>query len=266
MPLVSAQYIVGSLKVPVALLAAAGYPAYTLSAALSYLQRVCQVTQSAPVLNAYRTWVYNTRKHAPIGVWPRVRIQLIHYFQRSDPSRRPNASCARPAGLDNATPITARARTGQEGFGSSFHKRVPRIYVSGTFTGDMLFRTITAESGRRTYSLPSNAVCCYSSAASCGQRPAADSGSFEIENVAGADFGINDIWCIRRPSNAGSSNAPAYASRSWREIYLRWAERKLIFFHARWRAPRAHASAHNPGQRWCDDLYQLCGARQGSLG
>jgi len=150
---------------------------------------------SAAVLAAYRTWVLNTRKHALSEYGSEFAFNSFTIFNGQILAAVPNGLVVLGLqNLDSATPIAASARTGQEGFGTSFHKRVPRIYMSGSSTGDMLFTTITLEGGARVYSLPFNgSTALQQRRVPVGKGPRSRFWQFQIDNVAGADFNVNDL-------------------------------------------------------------------------
>jgi hypothetical protein len=176
-------------------LVVSGYAAYTMSAALAAPAPRVSSFMNAVALAAYRTWVLNTRKHALSEYGSEFAFNSFAIFNGQVLAAGPSGLVVLGTqGLDNAAPITARARTGQEGFGTSYHKRIPRLYVSGTFAGDMLFRTITAEGAARTYSMNyNNGVLLQQRRIPIGKGPRSRFWQFELENVAGADFSINDI-------------------------------------------------------------------------
>lgn len=174
-------------------LVASGYPAFTITAGLVAPAPWMSATLVAPIAGS-RTWVLNTRKGALSEYGPEFNFNSYAHFNRQVLACGPSGIVVLGAqDLDNAAAITARVRTGNEGFESSYHKRVPRIYASGEFAGDMLFRTIT-ENSTRTYSLPANGITrVQQRRIPVGKGPKSRHWSFEVENVGGADFSINDV-------------------------------------------------------------------------
>lgn len=141
----------------------------------------------------YRTWVLNTRKSVPTE----YDFEFTGYatFNRQ-------VLAVSPAGvvvlgtqdLDGAEPITARVRTAKSDFGLSWLKRVPRIYTGLQQDGDLLFRTITSETGLRTYRLEWKHVEGYTQRrVPVGKGPKSRFWQFEWENEGGADFSIKDL-------------------------------------------------------------------------
>lgn len=153
---------------------------------------------SFATLSAYRTWVLNTRKLALSEYGSEFAFNSFAEFQGQVLAC--GASGIVVLGLqddDAGTDITARVRTGKESFSSSLHKRVPRIYTSGEFAGDMKFRTILTESGTRTYSLPFNGITgLQQRRVPVGKGPKSRFFQFELENVDGADFDLNDVLVL----------------------------------------------------------------------
>lgn len=186
-----------ALVAPAPTLVVVGHPASTMSAALIAPAPYLVATLSAPVTAAYATYVLNTRK---LAISSYDGFTFNSYATFNGVVLGANSSGVVVLGTqdkDNATNIDAVARTGAESFGSSLHKRVPRIYTSGTFAGDMLFRTITAEGGTRTYALPyNNATGLVQRRVGVGKGPKSRFFQFEIANVNGADFSINDVLVL----------------------------------------------------------------------
>ena len=198
-PQLTAQGLTGRVATMLATAAtptmeAAGYPAYTLTFANTAPVPYLDATLGATVTAAYRTWVLNLRKGA-LTEYDGFAFNSYTVFNGV-------VLAAGPAGLfslgaqdtDAGTAITGRVKTGQDAFGSSVHKRVPRLYVGCDTEGDMLFRVITTEGGSRTYSLPDNHVRgIQQRRVPIGKGVKSRYFQFEVENVAGADFSISDI-------------------------------------------------------------------------
>lgn len=186
--------ITAELAAATPILSAAGYPAYTITFAGTVPVPVLSAYCSGVVTEAYRTWVLNTRN--------RALTEYDNFLFNSFAVFNGYVVAAGSSGvvtlgtqsLDNATAITARVRTGKESFGMSVHKRVPRIYTGLITDGDMTFRTITNEGGARSYLLGTNhATGLQQRRVPVGKGPRSRFWSFEIENVAGSDFSVNDI-------------------------------------------------------------------------
>lgn len=172
-----------------------GYPAASITAALTTRAPYLSSFLGAAPLNAYRVWVFNTRKGVLTEYGPEFAFNSFALFNGQTLALGAQGLVVLGTqGLDNAAPIAAVARTGAESFASAYHKRVPRIYMDGSSNGDMLFRTITAEGGTRTYSLPFNgASTLQQRRVQVGKGPRSRHWQFEIANVNGADFSINDL-------------------------------------------------------------------------
>jgi hypothetical protein len=176
------------------IMAATGYPAYTITfggvAPSPYLSASIYAVLAAN----YRTWVINARKGA-ITEYDSWQFNSFALFNGQ-------ILAAGAGGIvslgtqdkDNTTAITARVRTGQNAFGSAFHKRIPRIYLGHESSGDLLFRTITTEGGERTYLLPWNNISgVQQRRIPVGKGPRSRYWQLEIENKNGADFAVDDI-------------------------------------------------------------------------
>jgi len=198
-PRLNAQVLTGEvatalLTAATPIMAAAGYPAYTLTFANTAPAPYLDATLGTTLAATYRTWVLNTRKGA-LSEYDGFAFNSYTMFNGV-------VLAAGPAGMfslgtqgtDAGTAITGRVKTGQDAFGSSVHKRVPRLYVGCDTAGDMLFRIITTEGGSRTYSLPDNFVRgIQQRRVPIGKGVKSRYFQFELENVAGADFSISDV-------------------------------------------------------------------------
>ena len=159
-------------------------------------------TAPSPYLNAnllaaiaagYRTWVLNTRKNALTEYdWA-----FNSYATFNGKVLACNASGVVELGTqaaDNTTDIVSRVRTGQHDLGVSFLKRVPRVYLGGGATGDLTFRVITSEQGTRSYLLPwLHVVGTTQCRVPIGKGIKGRRFQFEVENVAGSSFDVNDV-------------------------------------------------------------------------
>jgi len=143
---------------------------------------------------AFRTWVLNTRKKA-----------LTEYdnFNFNSYARFNGVTlAASSAGIfklaaedtDAGTEIDAVVRTGQQMFGTTFNKRVPRIYAGYEATGPLRFVTITSQDGRRTYQLPDNRIRgVQQRRVPVGRGPKSPYWQFEVQNEEGSDFLIEHL-------------------------------------------------------------------------
>jgi hypothetical protein len=199
LPRLSAQGLTGQvatalLTAATPIMEAAGYPAYTLTFAGTAPLPQMDATLGAAVAAAYRTWVLNLRKGA-LTEYDGFSFNSFAVFNGVVLAAGPaGVFSLGTQGTDAGTAITGRVKTGQDAFGSSVHKRVPRLYVGYDTDGDMLFRVITTEGGERTYSLPDNFVRgIQQRRVPIGKGVKSRYFQFELENVAGADFSISDV-------------------------------------------------------------------------
>jgi hypothetical protein len=106
----------------------------------------------------------------------------------------PNGLFVLGGDTDNGAQIDSLLRTGLDGFGDSFLKRVPRIYWQGNQEGDLWFSTITTEDGKRTYALTDNGIRGEQQRRiPVGRGPKAVRWQFEITNRDGAKFGVSRV-------------------------------------------------------------------------
>lgn len=183
-----------ALTAPAPTLSSTGYPAYTLTfagvAPVPYLEAVL----SGATTTDYRTWVINTRKQA-------LTEYDSHEFNSYANFNGLTLACG-PSGVvslgtqsqDGSTAIDAIVRTGQNDYDHSLMKRVPRLYVALKADGDVKFRTILSETGTRTYLLPWNHVAGFQQRrVPVGKGPKSTHWQYEVENVDGADFSLQNI-------------------------------------------------------------------------
>lgn len=199
MPALSAQGLTGSvgtavLEAATPIMAAAGYPAYTLTFTNTAPMPYLDATLISALAATYRTWALNLRK-APLTEYTNFPFNSYTVFNGV-------VIAAGTGGLvelgtqdsDAGTAISAITTTGKESFASSLHKRIPRIYLGHSATGDMKFSTITTEGGTRAYSLPWNGLNgMQQRRVPVGKGPKSRYWQFSIENVAGGDFKIADM-------------------------------------------------------------------------
>jgi hypothetical protein len=180
-------------NVPAYEIDALGYGPYVLTAALPLPMPSLDAVATAAVASAFRTWVLNTRKKA---------MTEYDYAFNSYAHFRGVLLSAGSTGLfkhtgensDAGTAIAARVRTGKESFGTSYGKRVPRIYVGYETGGAMRFKTITSQDGARTYLLPHNGITgVQQRRVPVGRGPKSPYWQFEIANVEGCDFLIENL-------------------------------------------------------------------------
>lgn len=143
---------------------------------------------------SYRAWVLNLRNSA-LTEYDNFKFNSFALFNGV-------YLAAGPTGIhvlgtqdaDDTTDITARVRTGSVDYGSTFLKRVPRLYVTGEFPTDMYFRTVTSEDGERTYVLHTNEITgVQQRRVPIGRGPKALKWAYELENIDGGDFRVSRV-------------------------------------------------------------------------
>lgn len=182
------------LRAATPIMAASGYPAYVLT--FSGAARVPRLVAalSAPASANFRTWVLNTRKGAltEYSGWAFNSFAVFNGVLLG--ASAGGLVSLGTQDLDGAAAIDAVATTGKEDFGSSWHKRVPRIYAGIACDGDARFSTITTEGGTRTYALDYNRIDgIQQRRIPVGKGPRSRYFQFSVANVAGSDLSLNDI-------------------------------------------------------------------------
>lgn len=195
---VSATGFVGTVGTAIATL-----PAKTISAA-GYVEITATGAATLPLLQiaasgygalptTYRTWALNTKNRA-LTEYTNLAFNSFALFKGA-------VLAASDSGIfvmgtqatDAGTVIAATVRDGAMDYGSSFLKRIPRIYVAGEQDGDVVFRTICTESGTRSYLLPFNGAGLRSRRVPVGKGPKSRYWSWEIANQAGAGFSYSSV-------------------------------------------------------------------------
>ena len=188
------------LAIPAPIMAAAGYPAYTISVAIALPPPQIVAAANAPFATTFNAWVLNTRKFA-LTDYTNFNFNSFALF-----NGQVLACASRGFGVDglaggvvvlgtqandNGTAIDARFRTGKADYSSSYLKRVPRAYLNYKADGDIIYRTITNETGTRSYLLPSNFVAGFQQRrVPIGKGPKSLYWQHEVENVSGSDFAV----------------------------------------------------------------------------
>jgi hypothetical protein len=110
---------------------------------------------------------------------------------------------------DDSALIAAKARTGLTDFGAVNQKRIRSIYFGGEATGDITLSTRNDEGNEREYTFtPENTGGTQQSAKLFGGRDGKGRyWDFQVENVDGCDFGIDQIDIVaivlgRKPSGS----------------------------------------------------------------
>ncbi len=150
---------------------------------------------ASSLASAYRTWVMNVRKGA-VTEYNNFSFNSFANF---------NGACLAcgPSGVfvlgtqdtDAGTAITGKYRTAISDLGdTAWVKRVPRIYVDGSQSGDTLFRVITTEGGTRTYNIQWNKLSGQQQRrCPIGKGIKSRFFQFEQENVGGANFSMMSL-------------------------------------------------------------------------
>lgn len=183
-----------ALTVPAVTLVAAGYPAGSIAGLILIPPPQLTAFMGSPIATNFRSWVLNTRKGA-LTEYDNFNFNSYAYFNGQV------LACGSSGVVvlgtqadDNGVAIRALGRTGKSDYQHSWLKRVPRLYLKHKADGDLLFRTITAESGTRTYLLPTNHTVGFQQRrVQIGKGPKAAFWQYEFENVDGADFTIQGI-------------------------------------------------------------------------
>jgi len=181
-------------EAPAPELSATAHPAVTITFAGTAPSPELYAQVAAAIAATYRTWVLNTRNNA--------LTEYTGWSFNSFTTFNGYVLAAGPAGLvtlgtqddDAGTDIATQVRTGKDGFESGFMKRVPRIYVTGDQAGDVQFSVITTEGGTRTYQLSDNSnTGVQTRRVPIGKGIKGVTWQFDMQNVAGCDFGIKSI-------------------------------------------------------------------------
>lgn len=95
---------------------------------------------------------------------------------------------------DDGTVIGAVVRSGVSDFGTSYQKRVSRAYLGYRSDGDMLLRVVTNETSTHDYAVPYRAhTGLHGARVPIGKGLKSRYWQFELQNVAGASFTVDDL-------------------------------------------------------------------------
>lgn len=149
---------------------------------------------SQAVDTVFRTWVLNIRK-AALTEYDNFAFNSMTNFKGKILAAGPSGIFQLAAqNTDNSAGINANILTGQNDFGSSMLKRIPRIYVGYKSSGDMEFHTITSQDGARKYLLSINACLgLQQRRIPIGRGPKSRYWQFGLVNRDGTDFLIESI-------------------------------------------------------------------------
>ncbi len=182
------------LDLPAYTAAASGHGPYTAIASLVLAPHTLEASASSAIATAFRAWALNLRKTALTEYSP---FQFNSFATFDGKVYGASAAGIMELGAqqtDAGSSIAATVRTGQHAFGTSYLKRVPRIYVGYKATGDMEFRTITGEDGTRAYLLDHNGnLNLHQRRVPVGLGPKSPYWQFEFANRDGADFTIDHV-------------------------------------------------------------------------
>lgn len=178
-------------------LSGAGYAPASMSASL--VRPAWQLFAYGPGTDSsiFRTWAVNLPKKA---VTEYTGLAPVGFAQIGQ-----NYYMATGAGLfrlgigdtDNGVEIASQVDLGKNDFGSSFHKRLPRVYVSGKFSGAMEVHTVLAETGRRKYLLVDNLNPGFvQRRVPMGRGPRSRYWQIGFANREGADFTLGSVLAL----------------------------------------------------------------------
>ena len=137
---------------------AGAFAAITGTAAVTLLGHYLEASGFTTLAETYRAWALNLRNQA-LTEYDNFEFNSFAHFDGKYLAAGPGGIVELGTQeLDGTDIIGWRVRTGSVDYGSTYMKRVPRLYVTGEFAGDVFFRTITSEEGERTYLLPSNGI------------------------------------------------------------------------------------------------------------
>lgn len=166
----------------------------TIDVRITKPSRRIYIDVNSAISTAYRTWVLNVRK-AALTEYNNFAFNTLTIFKGQ-------TLAAGPAGLfnlssqadDDGSDINASIITGKNDFGTSFNKRIPRIYIGYSTDGDTEFHTITSQDGTRKYLLEHNGISdIQQRRVKIGRGPKSRYWQFGIQNRAGKDFSIESV-------------------------------------------------------------------------
>lgn len=169
------------------------YPEMVADASFCLPLRYIDAAGFPSILEHYRAWVMNARTGALVE-YGNFDFNSLASFSGRYLAAGPNGLYLLGGDLDDMDDIDAVLRTGLNDYGSSFLKRIPRVYLSGDQEGDIYFSTISTEDGKRTYALNDNTMPGEQMRrVPIGRGPKSVRWQFEIANKNGSKFGVSKI-------------------------------------------------------------------------
>lgn len=170
-----------------------GYPQLIGSASFLLPLRYMIANGFPSVVEHYRTWVLNASSKA-LSEYDNQAMNSMARFGSAYLMAGPDGIFLMGGDDDDGEEIAAVIRTGKLEYGSTFLKRIPRLYFSGSQEGDLIFSTITSEDGKRTYNLLDNGIVEEQQRrVPVGKGPKSSRFALEVANKDGAGFGASKI-------------------------------------------------------------------------
>ena len=184
----------GAVSFPAWRLDAEGYTPTAAIGTLTFPRWRPDASGPSEYAGTFRVWAINLGHH---GVTEYVGLEPTGFAHIGDRYYMTTAEGLYLLGSgdkDDTIDIDAAVDFATSDFGSSFHKRFPRAYVSGRFHGPMEFHTILAESGRRKYLLVDNSNPGFvQRRVAVGRGPRSRYWQIGFANRQGADFTLAAI-------------------------------------------------------------------------
>ena len=167
---------------------------YLLTGAITWPSRIISAAVIAQGTDTFRTWALNLTNKA-LTEYDNFEFNSYAVF-------RGTAYSAGAEGVvphtgeddDNGVSIVALGRTGKEGFGTSYNKRLPRLYLVYKTLGDMKVSTFTSQDGQRVYLLAANAIAgVQTRRVPIGRGPKSPHWQIEFTNPNGEDFLVTSL-------------------------------------------------------------------------
>lgn len=186
---------VGSLEEDLPALSLVGLGYYDITAAAALVLPLLQLEAAgfSTLPQTFRTWALNMRNRALTEYTGWTFDSFAVFRGATLAAGADGVVVLSTQNVDNNTQIASTVRDGALEYGSSRLKRVPRIYVGLESDGDMVFRTITTEHGRRSYLLPENGAGLRSRRVPVGKGPKSRYWQWEAANSGGAAFTLESV-------------------------------------------------------------------------
>lgn len=182
---------------------AIGYGEYVITISGRLPKPQLEMQLDAFIEEVFNAWAINVRhKERPVTEYGNFNFNSMGRFNgKTIAASKDGLFLLDMQNTDTGKKIDADVITGQNDYGQSMLFRVPRIYVGGSSTKGMEFRTITTADGSRVYRLPqSGNTGTQQRRVPVGRGPKSRYWQYQIKNIDGGDFELASVIVYPEPT------------------------------------------------------------------